>query len=40
MRWGKVADIDAHEDSEAVVNGLAIQARRGIAEAAADPIVS
>jgi ketosteroid isomerase-like protein len=40
MRWGKVVDIDAHEDSAAVVNGLAIQARRGIADAAAEPIVS
>lgn len=40
MRWGKVTDIDAHEDSEAVVKGLAVQARRGIAEAAAEPIVS
>jgi ketosteroid isomerase-like protein len=40
MRWGKVIDIDAHEDSQAVVNGLAIQAQRGIAEAAGEPIVS
>jgi ketosteroid isomerase-like protein len=40
MRWGKVTDIDANEDSQAVVQGLAIQARNGIPEAAAEPILS
>jgi ketosteroid isomerase-like protein len=40
MRWGKVVDIDAHEDSQAVAANLARQAELGVAEAAADPIVS
>lgn len=40
MRWGKVVDIDANEDSEAVANGLAIQAAHGILEAGALPIES
>jgi ketosteroid isomerase-like protein len=40
MRWGKVVDIDAHEDSQAVVNCLAAQARNGVAEAATEPILS
>ena len=40
MRWGKIVDIDAHEDSQAVSEGLAKQAARGVVEAAAAPIVS
>jgi ketosteroid isomerase-like protein len=40
MRWGKVVDIDANEDSEAVAESLKIQARSGISEAAAEPIIS
>lgn len=40
MRWGKVVDIDAHEDSQAVAEHLDMQAAAGIAEAAAPPIVS
>ena len=40
MRWGKVVDIDAHEDSQAVGSNLARQAELGISEATADPIVS
>lgn len=40
MRWGKVVDIDAHEDSQAVADCLERQARSGVAEAAAEPIVS
>ena len=40
LRWGKVVDIDAHEDSQAVMNGLSIQAKHGVAEAAAEPILS
>ena len=40
MRWGKIMDIDAHEDSQAVSEGLARQAALGIAEATAPPIVS
>lgn len=39
MRWGKVVDIDAHEDSQAVADNLARQAALGVAEAAADPIL-
>lgn len=40
MRWGKVVNIDAHEDSQAVAAGLLIQSLNGIAEAAAEPILS
>ena len=40
MRWGKVVAIDANEDSQAVAESLLIQARSGIPEAAAEPIVS
>ena len=40
MRWGKVVDIDAHEDSQAVAEGLAKQAALGVAEATAAQIVS
>ena len=40
MRWGKVVDIDAHEDSQAVAAGLARQAVLGVTEATANPIVS
>jgi ketosteroid isomerase-like protein len=40
MRWGKVVSIDAHEDSQAVAQGLAIQAAAGLAEALAEPIIS
>jgi ketosteroid isomerase-like protein len=40
MRWGKVFDIDAHEDSQAVAASLLVQAASGISEAVADPIVS
>ncbi len=40
MRWGKVVDIDAHEDSLAVANGLLVQSRHGLAEAVAEPIES
>ncbi|WP_031393069.1 nuclear transport factor 2 family protein [Sphingomonas sp. STIS6.2] len=39
MRWGKVIDIDAHEDSQAVADNLSRQAAMGVAEAAADPII-
>ena len=35
MRWGKIVDIDAHEDSQAVMNNLARQAALGVAEATA-----
>ena len=40
MRWGKVVDIDAHEDSQAVADNLARQFALGVAEAAAPQIVS
>lgn len=40
MRWGKVVSIDAHEDSQAVAEGLKGQAAMGIAEATAPQIVS
>lgn len=40
MRWGKVVDIDAHEDSQAVAAGLERQAASGVAEARAPKIVS
>jgi ketosteroid isomerase-like protein len=40
MRWGKVFDIDANEDSQLVATGLQICAAHGVAEALAPPIVS
>jgi ketosteroid isomerase-like protein len=40
MRWGKVVEIDAHEDSRAVAANLTKQASLGVAEAQAPQIVS
>ena len=40
MRWFKVVDIDANEDSQAVVENLNLQVTHGIEEASAQPIVS
>ena len=40
MRWGKVVDIDANEDSQAVAEWLKLQSSRGVQEASAPPIVS
>lgn len=40
MRWGRIVDIDAHEDSQAVAAGLERQAALGVAEARAPEIVS
>ena len=40
MRWGKIVAIDANEDSQAVAEWLKLQARYGVAEASAPPIVS
>ena len=40
MRWGKVFDIDANEDSQLVAASLQIWAARGVNEALADPILS
>ena len=40
MRWGKIVEIDANEDSQAVAEALKMRAADGIEEAAAPPIVS
>ena len=40
MRWGKVYDIDANEDSQAVVEMLKVKAAHGIEEALEPPITS
>lgn len=40
MRWGKIVDIDANEDSQAVAENLKMQAAYGIEEAVAPQIVS
>jgi len=40
MRWGKIVEIDANEDSQAVAEWLKLQSSRGIEEASAPPIVS
>jgi len=40
MRWGKIVEIDANEDSQAVAEALRIRAVHGQAEASAPPIVS
>jgi ketosteroid isomerase-like protein len=40
MRWGKVVDIDANEDSQVVAEFLETIAARGVDEAVAAPIVS
>jgi ketosteroid isomerase-like protein len=40
MRWGKIVEIDANEDSEAVANMLKKQAAAGVEEAMAPQIVS
>jgi ketosteroid isomerase-like protein len=40
MRWGKVVDIDANEDSQLVADSMKIFAAHGIPEAFAEPIVS
>jgi ketosteroid isomerase-like protein len=40
MRWGKVVDIDANEDSQLVAESLKTCAFHGIQEALAEPIVS
>ncbi len=40
MRWGKIVEIDANEDSQAVAEALKIQAAHGLEEALAPPIVS
>jgi hypothetical protein len=40
MRWGKVFEIDANEDSQLVAASLQIWAAYGVNEALADPILS
>lgn len=40
MRWGKIVEIDANEDSQTVAESLKMRATYGVAEAAAEPIVS
>jgi hypothetical protein len=40
MRWGKVHEIDANEDSQLVAAGLQIWAKHGVQEALAEPILS
>lgn len=40
MRWGKIVDIDANEDSQAVAESLKMRAAYGLEEASAPPIVS
>jgi ketosteroid isomerase-like protein len=40
MRWGKVIEIDANEDSQLVAETLNDFAAQGIQEAFAEPIVS
>lgn len=40
MRWGKIVDIDANEDSQAVADALKMRAAFGMDEAAAPPIIN
>ncbi len=40
MRWGKIVEIDANEDSQAVAEWLKLQTRYGVQEASAPPILS
>jgi hypothetical protein len=40
MRWGKIVEIDANEDSQAVAEALEMRAAHGLEEASAPPIVS
>ncbi|MGC2652048.1 MAG: nuclear transport factor 2 family protein [Mycobacterium sp.] len=40
MRWGKVVEIDANEDSQVVAESLKVLAAHGVEEALAAPIVS
>ena len=39
MRWFKIVDIDAYEDSQTVAENLKLQAAHGVQEAAEPPIV-
>jgi hypothetical protein len=40
MKWLRIVDIDANEDSQAVADSMPVRADAGIEEALAPPIVS
>jgi ketosteroid isomerase-like protein len=40
MRWGKIFELDANEDSQLVAAGLRVWAAHGVPEALAEPILS
>lgn len=40
MRWGKITEIDANEDSQAVAESLKVRAAYGFEEATAAPLLS
>ena len=40
MKWFRIVDIDANEDSQAVAESMPVRAAAGIEEALAEPIVS
>jgi ketosteroid isomerase-like protein len=40
MRWGRIVEIDANEDSQAVADSMPLRATGGLDEALADPILS
>jgi ketosteroid isomerase-like protein len=40
LRWGKIHELDVFEDSQAVARALDAQARAGLEEAVAEPILS
>jgi ketosteroid isomerase-like protein len=40
MRWGKIVDIDANEDSQVVAESMQVFAAHGVDEALAPPIIS
>jgi ketosteroid isomerase-like protein len=40
MRWGRIVDIDANEDSQAVAESMIVRAAAGVEEALAPPIES
>jgi ketosteroid isomerase-like protein len=40
MKWGKITEIDANEDSQAVTESLKLRAAYGVREAEAAPILS
>jgi ketosteroid isomerase-like protein len=40
MRWGRITEIDANEDSQVVAESMPVLAAHGFADATAEPIVS